>query len=276
MVEGADEHVGDVRGAGLYTGIEIVKDKISREPDRGAAERIVNELRRRNILIGTASWTDPTLVKDGHFYPPGTKSPEERLRFYASQFPIVEVDSTYYFPPSEKNAVLWIDRTPKDFTFNIKAYSLLTNHPTKRESLYKDLLEDLPDDVAGKRNLYRENLPEETVEEVWQRFHDALMPLHSAGKLGAVLFQFPQWFVIGRKNKDYILECAERLKDFRIGGAVVSEKHANFIVNDQKGTAADVRRVGDHVRGVVAESSGVELVYEVEFVGDWDGWPWPA
>ena len=42
------------------------------------------------------------------------------------------------------------------------------------------------------------------------------MPLHSAGKLGAVLFQFPQWFVIGRKNKDYILECAERLKDFRI------------------------------------------------------------
>jgi uncharacterized protein YecE (DUF72 family) len=135
------------------------------------------------ILVGTASWTDPTLVKDGHFYPPEAKSAEARLRFYADQFPIVEVDSTYYFPPSEKNAVLWIDRTPKDFTFNIKAYSLLTNHPTKRESLYKD---------------------------------DALMPLHSAGKLGAVLFQFPQWFVIGRRNKDYILECAERLKDFRL------------------------------------------------------------
>jgi len=168
------------------------------------------------ILVGTASWTDPTLVKDGQFYPPGTKSAEERLRFYASQFPIVEVDSTYYFPPSEKNAVLWIDRTPKDFTFNVKAYSLLTNHPTKRESLYKDLLEGLPDDVAEKKNLYRENLPDETLEEVWQRFHDALMPLHSAGKLGAVLFQFPQWFVIGRKSKDYILECAERLKDFRI------------------------------------------------------------
>jgi uncharacterized protein YecE (DUF72 family) len=40
--------------------------------------------------------------------------------------------------------------------------------------------------------------------------------LHSAGKLGAVLFQFPQWFVIGRRSKDYILECADRLKDFRI------------------------------------------------------------
>ena len=99
------------------------------------------------ILVGTASWTDPTLVKDGHFYPPEAKSAEARLRFYAEQFPIVEVDSTYYFPPSEKNAVLWIDRTPKDFTFNIKAYSLLTNHPTKRESLYKDLLEGLPEEL---------------------------------------------------------------------------------------------------------------------------------
>jgi uncharacterized protein YecE (DUF72 family) len=180
----------------------------------------------RRILIGTASWTDPTLVKEGHFYPPGATSAEARLRYYAEQFPIVEVDSTYYFPPSEKNAVLWIERTPPDFTFNIKAYSLLTNHPTKRESLYKDLQEDLPDELAGKRNLYREQLPDAVVEEVWQRFHDALMPLHSSGKLGAVLFQFPQWFVIGRKNKDYLLECAERLKDFRIA---VEFRHKSWL-----------------------------------------------
>ncbi|MGZ5351809.1 MAG: DUF72 domain-containing protein [Actinomycetota bacterium] len=168
------------------------------------------------ILIGTSSWTDPTLVKDGNFYPPEARSAEARLRFYAERFPIVEVDSTYYFPPSERNSVLWIERTPKDFTFNIKAYSLLTNHPTKRESVYKDLQPELPDELEDKKNLYREQLPEHVVDEVWQRFRDALMPLHSAGKLGAVLFQFPQWFVIGRKNKDYILECAERLKDFRV------------------------------------------------------------
>ena len=166
------------------------------------------------ILIGTASWTDRTLIKDGHFYPPEAKSAEARLRYYAEQFPIVEVDSTYYFPPSEKNSVLWIERTPKDFTFNVKAYSLLTNHPTRPDSLYKDL--ELPEELADKKNLYREQLPDAVVDEVWQRFRDALMPLHSAGKLGAVLFQYPQWFVIGRKNKDYILECAERLKEFRI------------------------------------------------------------
>ena len=169
-----------------------------------------------NILIGTSSWTDPTLIKDGHFYPKEARSAEARLRYYAEQFPLVEVDSTYYFPPSERNSVLWIERTPKDFTFNVKAYSLLTNHPTRRDSLYKDLQDEIPAELEGKRNLYREQLPDAVVDEVWQRFHDALMPLHSAGKLGAVLFQFPQWFVIGRKSKEYILEAADRLKDFRI------------------------------------------------------------
>ncbi len=167
-------------------------------------------------MIGTSSWTDPTLIKEGNFYPPSARSAETRLQFYASQFPIVEVDSTYYFPPSERNSVLWLERTPNDFTFNIKAYSLLTNHPTRRDSLYADLRERLPAELQDKRSLYRERLPDDVVDEVWQRFHDALMPLHSAGKLGAVLFQFPQWFVIGRKNKDYILECRDRLKDFRM------------------------------------------------------------
>src|SRR4029078_13088604 len=165
------------------------------------------------ILIATSSWTDPTLVKDGHFYPPGANSADARLRFYASQFPIVEVDSTYYFPPSEKNSVLWIERTPPEFTFNIKAYSLLTNHPTKRDSLYKDLQDAAP---ADKKNVYREQLPAQALADVWQRFRDALMPLHSAGKLGAVLFQFPQWFVIAKKNQAYIEECAARLPDYRV------------------------------------------------------------
>jgi uncharacterized protein YecE (DUF72 family) len=166
-----------------------------------------------SILIGTSSWTDKTLIKDGNFYPSDAKTAEKRLQFYASEFPLVEVDSTYYFPPSESNSVLWIERTPKNFTFNIKAYSLLTNHPTRPNSLYKDLQPAIPE---GKRNVYREQLPDEVVDEVWQRFRDALMPLHSAGKMGAVLFQFPQWFVISKKSKAYIEECVERLPDFRV------------------------------------------------------------
>ena len=177
-------------------------------------------------LIGTSSWTDPTLVKEGHFYPAGTTTAEARLRYYAEQFPLVEVDSTYYYPPSEKNSVLWIERTPAHFTFNIKAYSLLTNHPTRPDSLYADIKAELDPALLAKRAVYRDNLPDDAVEEVWQRFHDALMPLHSSGKMGAVLFQFPQWFTISRKNKAYILECAERLTDFRIA---VEFRHASWM-----------------------------------------------
>ena len=62
------------------------------------------------------------------------------------------------------------------------------------------------------------------------------------------------------------------LKGYRVGGAVVSDKHANFIVNDAHGTAADVRRVAEHVRAAVRAGHGVELAYEVEFAGDWSAW----
>ena len=154
-------------------------------------------------MIGTASWTDKSLLKSG-WYPKGADSADERLRYYSSQFPLVEVDSTCYFPPSEKNSELWVERTPEGFTFNVKAFSLLTQHPTKTEAIYKDL------DVPDKRNVYAKDLKAEVVDEVWDRFLSALQPLHDAGKLGALLFQFPPWFIIGRKNRDYILECAKR------------------------------------------------------------------
>jgi uncharacterized protein YecE (DUF72 family) len=156
-----------------------------------------------HTLIGTAGWTDKTLIESG-WYPPDAKSAEKRLRHYAGQFPLVEVDSTYYFPPSEQNSKLWVERTPAGFTFNIKAFSLLTQHPTKRKALYKDL--QTPD----KKNLYLDDLDRKTIDEVWDRFLSALQPLADAGKLGLLLFQFPPWFVISRKNKHYILESAKR------------------------------------------------------------------
>jgi uncharacterized protein YecE (DUF72 family) len=188
------------------------------------------------ILLGTSSWTDPTLVKDGGFYPPGTTTAESRLRYYATKFPLVEVDSTYYYPPSERNSVLWIERTPSDFTFNIKAYSLLTNHPTRPDSLYSDVRAELGPEVLGKRFCYRDNLPPTLVEQIWQRFRDALMPLHSAGKLGAVLFQFPQWFTIKRSNKAYIEECASRLPDYRVA---VEFRHETWLSEDNRRETVD-------------------------------------
>jgi uncharacterized protein YecE (DUF72 family) len=162
------------------------------------------------VLVGTASWTDKSLIASG-WYPSEAKSAEERLRFYASNFPLVEVDSTYYFPPSEDNSRRWVERTPPDFTFNIKAFSLLTGHPTKADALYKDIPRP-----ADKKRLYPGDLTAEATDEIWDRFLSALAPLHEAGKLGAILFQFPPWFVISRDNKNYILECAKRAAPFQI------------------------------------------------------------
>lgn len=66
------------------------------------------------------------------------------------------------------------------------------------------------------------------------------------------------------------------LKGVTEGGAVVSEKHANFIVARAGATAADVRRLAQRVRATILERDGIALEYEIEFVGDWDGWPWPS
>ena len=162
------------------------------------------------ILVGTASWTDKTLLESG-WYPPDATSAEARLRYYAEQFPLVEVDSTYYTPPNERNSELWAARTPDYFRFNIKAFSLLTQHPTRVDALYKELRPE-----TDKRNVYAKDLDAKVVDEVWARFLSALTPLHDAGKLGALLFQFPQWFTIRRSTKDYLLECKERAAPYRI------------------------------------------------------------
>jgi uncharacterized protein YecE (DUF72 family) len=162
------------------------------------------------ILVGTASWTDKTLLASG-WYPAGANTAEKRLAHYARHFPLVEVDSTYYSPPAESTAKLWAQRTPEGFLFNIKAFSLLTGHPTKVSAIYKDLRPD-----TTKKNLYPDDLPRDAYEQVWERFLSALQPLVDAGKLGALLFQFPPWFTIRYANKQYLLEVARRCAPLRV------------------------------------------------------------
>jgi UDP-N-acetylmuramate dehydrogenase len=95
----------------------------------------------------------------------------------------------------------------------------------------------------------------------WRRAHQPL-GLPSAGSV----FRNPPGDSAGR----IIDELG--LKGRRIGGAVVSERHANFIVNDRGGTAADVRRLAEEVRATVRRERGIELRFEVLFAGDWQGW----
>jgi uncharacterized protein YecE (DUF72 family) len=130
----------------------------------------------------------------------------------------VEVDSTYYGLPSERNAALWVERTTEEFIFDIKAFALFTQHPTAVDSLPKDLREALPapPQAGSKRNVYYRDVPSELRDELWQRFASALLPLDSAGKLGVVLFQFPPWFMPGHESRAHILEAQERLPQYRV------------------------------------------------------------
>jgi uncharacterized protein YecE (DUF72 family) len=168
------------------------------------------------VRVGTCGWTDPTLIKAGTFYPPGASTAEERLRFYASQFPLVEVDSTYYALPRQDQAGLWVERTPQDFTFNVKAYGLLTQHPTQAKALPKDLRETILPDHKDKQRIYPNHLPPDAMDEVWHRFHEALLPLDSAGKLGAILLQFPEWFVPNMENRAYLEGVQAKLPGYEL------------------------------------------------------------
>ena len=165
------------------------------------------------ILVGSCSWADKTLIDSG-WYPPSAKSPAERLRFYAEQFPIVEADSPYYAIPLPQVAEGLVERTPPDFMFDVKSYALFTGHGAQVASFPKDVREALPAEQQAKKNVYLKDLPADVGDEMWRRWNDVLLPLDSAGKIGIVLFQFPPWFGPNRANREYILDAKARLGQY--------------------------------------------------------------
>jgi uncharacterized protein YecE (DUF72 family) len=163
------------------------------------------------VRVGTASWTDPTMVAGSVFYPKGTDTAEERLQYYASQFPLVEIDATYYALPVARVAQLWRERTPPDFVFDVKAHALMTGQPTETKRLPKAIRDELPADIAGKARIYARDLPAELRDAVWMMFMDGLEPLREAGQLGSVLLQYPKWFFPISESREEILAARERL-----------------------------------------------------------------
>ena len=166
-----------------------------------------------NIRIGTASWTDKSLVDSGKFYPPTATKPEDRLRYYASHFPLVEVDSSYYAIPTPTTAQLWAERTPPAFRFNVKAFRLFTLHQTSPAVLPKHIREALPASLTArtKKNVYYNEVPAELRDEMWRIFREAIGPLQAAGKLTALHFQFAPWVAFHRENFAHIEACLEQL-----------------------------------------------------------------
>ncbi|WP_061451513.1 DUF72 domain-containing protein [Streptomyces scabiei] len=186
-----------------------------------------------DVLVGTCSWTDRALLASG-WYPRGHRDAGPRLRYYAERFPVVEVDSSYYALPSRRNSLLWAERTPPAFRFDVKAFSLLTGHPTRPAALPEDLRGLLgPEPRRGTAALR---------DRVWERFADAVEPLRAAGRLGAALFQFPPWFAPGRRAQELLEECAGRTAGRPVS---VEFRHPAWWRGDRAGrTAESLSRLG--------------------------------
>jgi uncharacterized protein YecE (DUF72 family) len=100
--------------------------------------------------------------------------------------------------------------------FDFKAFRIFTQHPTPVNSLPKNIRNELTSELQGKASIYYRDLPAELVDELWQRFESALLPLDTVGKLGVVLFQFPPWFYPSSQQLDYIEMCKAKLRQYRL------------------------------------------------------------
>src|SRR4051812_8039624 len=100
------------------------------------------------LRFGTCGWADKSLVACGRFYPPPVaRDAKKRVGFYASRFDLVEIDTSYYALPAEETVAGWAEQTPPGFTFDVKAYALMTGHSASPRTLPPDLRASLPPDL---------------------------------------------------------------------------------------------------------------------------------
>jgi uncharacterized protein YecE (DUF72 family) len=192
------------------------RGKIVRAPDpehlreaKALAEGSPEPAVWQNVRFGRAGWADRALVQDSPFYPKTAKTPEARLRHYATQFALVEIDATYYALLAAEVVARWVEWTDPSFVFDVKAHPIMTGHPVDVLRLPRDL--KLACDEAGLgQRVYPEKLPEEIRNEIEARFFASLEPLVQAKRLGAVLAQFPPWFVSNRGNVRRLEGVADR------------------------------------------------------------------
>jgi uncharacterized protein YecE (DUF72 family) len=192
----------------------------------GVAEPAPIRRRGAEIRVGTAGWTDRTLTAAGVFYPRDVKTPESRLRYYASRFSLVEADAGFYAIPTRDMAERWVERTPPDFMFDVKAHALMTGHGTEVARLPAAIRDAIPRSLASSARVYGKDLPLEVRDEVWRLFRDAVEPLHAAGKLGAILLQFAPWIRPARQTPAMLARAREQLGDLPIS---VEFRHPSWL-----------------------------------------------
>jgi uncharacterized protein YecE (DUF72 family) len=190
------------------------------------------EVRVGDVVVGTCSWTDKTMIE--RWYPRGVSTPEARLRYYAARYDTVEVDSTFYGLPREDYARHWAERTPENFTFHVKAYGLMTGHEVDERSLTPELREF---EYEVTRTGRVRNPDERMVVLSSELFLDALQPLIAAEKMGGVLLQYPSYVTaVDREHERRNLERIDRAAAILDPLPVFVEfRHSSWVTGRQLG-----------------------------------------
>jgi uncharacterized protein YecE (DUF72 family) len=181
------------------------------------------------VRFGTAGWADRSLIASG-FYPKGASTPQGRLGRYARQFSMVEVDATYHALIGADTVARWVDWTPGDFVFDVKAHPVFTGHPIDAKSLPSDLQRTCREQGLGQR-FYAERAPPEIVTELEQRFRASLEPLIEASRLASVLMQFPPWFQATRANAARLERLSAKLPGVLLS---VEFRHKSWLSPDRR------------------------------------------
>jgi uncharacterized protein YecE (DUF72 family) len=193
--------------------------------------------------IGICAWADAALIEDGSFYPRKSMSAEARLRFYASAFDVVEVNSSYYAIPDARAVARWVERTPPGFVFHVKAFAPMTGHPTRPEALPAPMRACLPVvlPLTPRGDLDAGSLPSEALDAGFALFRDSLRPLADAGKLGYVLFQFAPWVRFSAARLDEVAALPGRLPGWTLA---VEFRHRSWFPDHSPETLAALRASG--------------------------------
>ena len=168
------------------------------------------------LRIGTSGWNYPTGrgTWNGIFYPPPRKRPKgfDELAFYASHFDTVEVNSTFYGQPRAEVSRQWAARTPAGFEFSVKLYQKFTHPKMYTERVAGSLA---PEAAAMGGGDWLEAITKPNQADL-DEFRRGIDPLASAGKLGALLAQFPPSFKETPASRDYLASLLTALAGYQV------------------------------------------------------------
>ncbi|WP_431087194.1 DUF72 domain-containing protein [Paenibacillus sp. 8b26] len=164
------------------------------------------------IQIGLTGWGD-----HDDLYPVGTKA-NQKLSIYGSHFTVVEMDSSFYAVQPTDRMARWATETPDSFSFLVKAYQGMTGHTRGKQPYFK------------------------TTDAMYEALHTSIQPLREAGKLKAVLFQYPPWFDCTRENVVVLRDTKKRMGD--VPSVLEFRNQSWFTPEFRKQTLAFMREEG--------------------------------